>query len=1022
MKRFKTILFLMLLLLTVAVIAVACDDTPKKLQFTGLSLNDVTVDYDGQEHTVEITGTLPEGAEVDYTNNKATDSGVFDVTATVTHPDYETLTLRAKLTVNKLNYDMSAVAWNYSAPFSYDGTVKTVSINESALPNGVTVNTYTDNSHADTGTYTAKVTFNYDEVNHNAPVFADCSWKINGADFVGVTFDGLTVDYDGAEHEILVKGLPQGANVAYTANKGTNAGTYNATAVITCKGYNTLPHDAKLVINKINYDMSAVAWDYTQAFTYDGNAKTVLLNGLPAGVTVKTYTDNSKTDAGNYVAKAALDFDSVNYNAPAVDDCSWTINKADIAVELRGDTVEYDTFAHSIQVVGNIPSGVTVKYFYNDVETDEVTEVGDYTVRCEINGGRNYNSKTLTATLKITSTEKALYSVTLDNGTVFFQNDLDGDKLYRVSGSNVVKVNNDTPKYMIANGSKLYYYSTSLFSAVIKSYENNAASALYQSKGEYLTTDGSNIYYAVNNLLINTDQNGIYKLNLNGSDAEPARLTTDKAKYLTYQDNYIYYANVSDNEYLYRVPVGGGQTEKLWEEKVSYVIGDGNNLYFNSTKEIAGTVGYAAAIYKYNVSSGKTVKLTADAGKYLTKVGNYIYYINNDKITSVLFGDGIYRVSALTASDSSLAGTKVLSADNNGYSSLTSDGNNLYYYKLNDKHFYKYDLTASKETDLMANFVPVDDTTLSGYSRVAEYKGEIYYTNPLDSSCLYKFNSTSRAKYKVLADSVSGVYFYSYGGRDYMYYSSYFLVNYALFRMDLSTNEIVKVSSDRLENLIFEGDTMYCTHIKGASGNDIVSMKLDGSDVQIIAEDLDAGPSVVGLDKIGEDFYYILNPAAGFRNVVRYTVGTKYDKKDDNLHKAFNYVIVGDKIYYYADVKDSSLVYPGTKENALKVCDLDGQNAVTLVSNVDITDMYAYGGKIYYTSKSSQNTGLYVYDIASKQTKKISDKSAHGMTVYNGKLYFLNSQVTYTDDYPSQNSACDGKLYCYDGTNVTKVA
>ena len=87
MKRFKTILFLMLLLLTVAVIAVACDDTPKKLQFTGLSLNDVTVDYDGQEHTVEITGTLPEGAEVDYTNNKATDSGVYDVTATVTHPD-----------------------------------------------------------------------------------------------------------------------------------------------------------------------------------------------------------------------------------------------------------------------------------------------------------------------------------------------------------------------------------------------------------------------------------------------------------------------------------------------------------------------------------------------------------------------------------------------------------------------------------------------------------------------------------------------------------------------------------------------------------------------------------------------------------------------------------------------------------------------------------------------------------------------------------------------------------------------
>lgn len=940
-KRSKIILLMLLAcVMLIAVVAiVACGpSTPVDKTIEGVTFDNVTVDYDGQEHAVTVKGSLPDGANVSYEGNKGTNAGVYNAKATVTCQGYKTLTLTATLTINRVSYNMSAVQWDYTQAFTYDGTAKTVTLGGS-LPQGVTVKAYTGNTATDTGSYTAKVSFNYDAVNYNEPQVADCNWVIKGLPITGVTLSDLTVGYDGQEHEIKVVGtLPQGADVVYERNKATDAGTYNVKATVTCKGYNALELTATL-----------------------------------------------------------------------------TINKADIVASLTDQNIEYDALPHSIQVVGNIPSGATVSYYYNDVQKDEVTEVGEYNVRCVISGGKNHNDKTLTATLKITSTEEQLYSVVTSNGSVYFQNNLDGNKLYKVNGSAVQKINNDVPNYMIADGNDLYYYSTSLFSRVIKNYDGTNASSLLSAKGEYLTTDGTNIYYAVNNMLLNTDQNGIYKIKLDGSDAEPTRLTNSKAAYLTYVNGYIYYANKSDGDKLYRVSVTANNAQGTQlrgdkkDEKVAYIITDGTNLYFNSTKAALGVVGYAAAVTKYNVANGTEVKLTTDAGKYLTKIGSYIYYVNNDKITSALFGDGIYKVSAVQTSDNNSVGTKVLSIDNNGYSSLTSDGVSLYYYKLNDKHFYKNSADGRNETDLMASFQPVEDTSLAigSYSSLAEYNGEIYFTNPLDYGCLYKYNPATKAKYKVLADSVADFAFYTYQGKNYMYYSAYTFVNYALFRMDLSNGETVKISSSRYGNFIFEGDKVYCIRFT-AGNNRIVSMSLDGANETVLYQGKNDSPDTTRLYKKGDTFYFIMNPAVGYRNVSSFTIGAS---EKVNLQKALSFVMVNNDVYYYS-----------SQDKALKKCGIDGGSPTSLVSNVDITYMYEANGKVYYSSKSSQNTGVFEYDIATRQTKKIADKSAHGMTVSDGKLYFLQSQVTFNDDYPAQAAGFDGRLYCYDGSVVKKVA
>src|SRR5690606_18441919 len=57
--------------------------------FTGITFTNKTVLYDGNEHTIQIDGTLPQGALVVYTSttqgitNKATEVGTYHVTATI---------------------------------------------------------------------------------------------------------------------------------------------------------------------------------------------------------------------------------------------------------------------------------------------------------------------------------------------------------------------------------------------------------------------------------------------------------------------------------------------------------------------------------------------------------------------------------------------------------------------------------------------------------------------------------------------------------------------------------------------------------------------------------------------------------------------------------------------------------------------------------------------------------------------------------------------------------------------------
>ena len=81
---------------------------------------------------------------------------------------------------------------------------------------------------------------------------------IQNKNITDVSLDNATYTYDGTEKSLAVTGnLLSGAKVEYTNEKATNAGTYNATAKITCDGYNDLTLKATLKINPAEISVKA---------------------------------------------------------------------------------------------------------------------------------------------------------------------------------------------------------------------------------------------------------------------------------------------------------------------------------------------------------------------------------------------------------------------------------------------------------------------------------------------------------------------------------------------------------------------------------------------------------------------------------------------------------------------------------------------------------------------------------------------------------------------------------------------
>ncbi len=130
-----------------------------KAQIIGVNLGNAEFTYQPNvQHSIQITGDLPDGVTVEYTGNGVINAGTHTVTATISGTNYETKVLVAEITVKKAT--ITGIIFN-NATFTYQENVQHSIKITGDLPDGVTVE-YTGNGVTNAGTYTVTATISGD--------------------------------------------------------------------------------------------------------------------------------------------------------------------------------------------------------------------------------------------------------------------------------------------------------------------------------------------------------------------------------------------------------------------------------------------------------------------------------------------------------------------------------------------------------------------------------------------------------------------------------------------------------------------------------------------------------------------------------------------------------------------------------------------------------------------------------------------------------------------------------------------
>lgn len=205
-----------------------------------------------------------------------------------------------------------------------------------------------------------------------------------------LTDDTITTTYDGSllsieDTEFVVKLVYSDTTTKTIAKDTDNTDGYTFTSTLPTEGttnagtytlkfaYGELEKEISVVVAKAKINLQTAAWNYTEAFTYNGGEKSIALTGLPSGVTAKYDSTGSvatATNAGTYSAVATLEYDSVNYeleNVPALTK-EWKINKAthnmsNVAWNYES-AFDYNGTEREVVLTG-LPTGVTATYTGN---------------------------------------------------------------------------------------------------------------------------------------------------------------------------------------------------------------------------------------------------------------------------------------------------------------------------------------------------------------------------------------------------------------------------------------------------------------------------------------------------------------------------------------------------------------------------------------------------------------------------------------------------------------------------------
>ena len=218
------------------------------------------------------------------------------------------------------------------------------------------------------------------------------------------------------------------------------------------------------------------------------------------------------------------------------------------------------------------------------------------------------------------------------------------------------------------------------------------------------------------------NKNGIFKKSKN--DGTVTKICEDRAIYLNFYDGDLYYVNLSDNGFIYKINDDGDDREKKGDfENCEYLSFLNENVFFEFADSDSGNIYNP---YKIDDDFDNLVKLNDDDVEGLISDGKYLYYSN--------WSDGgkIYKMKADGTEKTKL---------NDTYSGFLNVYDGWVYY-TNDNDNYKI---YKMKTDGSENTVLCEDSC--GYFNCDG--GYIYYSNNSDSNKIYKIGADGNGKTKI---------------------------------------------------------------------------------------------------------------------------------------------------------------------------------------------------------------------------------------------------------------------------------
>lgn len=692
-----------------------------KINFSGITFSDVTVDYDGNEHSATASG-VPTFATATYTNQGPfVDAGEYTTTLKVTAPNYNDFTATAKVKINKIDFENITFS---GSSFEYDGNPHSIFIT-GTLPSTANVVYSSDvqgikNSATNIGSYTITATIT--NKNHNTLVLTAVLKITTNAEERHIKYasDGSLYFQNALDNNYLY---------VYDTNSDT--------------------------LKKVNSDNSVDFIDYDDGVMYV--AKTALISAI------KTVTNGESVSTNNIYTKSGVRYvqENGNYVYFVVNGLTQEksgIYKADFSGEEPVITCLSVGKAQYLQL-----SDSTL-YFADGNNGQKLSKI-------------NTTDVAQTRTLVV---DEKINNLLLEDGVLYYTvNNLLGDYLERYTISNQArrKLTIDAGESLTIVGDKLYYvnvdkFTTSFIGSGIYAVNKNplvnanVTGTMVIDGGTHgvcsLETDGTNLYYY--------DVNGYklmqYKISTGASEnlldgfvkpEDPTPISTG-SKLQEYDGN-IYYLDIWDGKTLHCYNPVTKADYPLTTGKVADFNIIGDVLYVNMVSYLVNN-----DIYSVNLKTGgELVQISTYSAFEFVSDGTHLYYVEEN------------AVSAKTAIHKcNLDGTEDTIIYDKGVTNLRLIGNSLYF--IDGNNIYELNLDS-----LVVTAVEVDGkeikTTVFDTDGTYLYYREMKNLNRRLSRC--KIDGTD---YAIIAEDDDPINIVYHNGTIY-YYSDLTIGTGGLFKV-----------------------------------------------------------------------------------------------------------------------------------------------------------------------------------------------------------------------------------------------